>query len=77
LFFLGGRLGISAQRQQVALVAESENRFVHPTQPMRFTFVRDAHGQVSHVVRRVAATTPDTQSYDAPARRLPPQQPER
>jgi hypothetical protein len=75
LFFMGGRLGMSAQRQKVELVAESENRFLHPTQRMRFTFVRDASGHVSHVVRRSAATTVDTQSYDTPARRLPPQQP--
>jgi arylsulfatase A-like enzyme len=46
LFFLGEAGGKSE------LIPKAENEFLHRSLPMRFTFVKDAQGRVTHLIRR-------------------------
>lgn len=46
LFFSGGLGGKSE------LIPKSENEFINKNQPMRFTFVKDEKGRLTHLVRR-------------------------
>jgi arylsulfatase A-like enzyme len=51
------------------LIPKSENLFLHGRLPMRFTFVKDARGRVTHLVRR-NSMGPDTRTIDMKARKI-------
>jgi len=63
LFFLGEFGGKSE------LIPKSENEFLHRRQPMRFTFVKDAKGRVTHLIRRNSLSA-DERTIDMKARKV-------
>ena len=63
LFFLGDFGGKSE------LIPKSENEFLHRSLPMRFTFVKDGKGQVTHLVRRISRSGGE-RTFDMTARKL-------
>jgi len=63
LFFLGDFGGKSE------LIPKSENEFLHRRLPMRFTFVKDERGRVTHLVRR-NSLAPDVRTIDMKARKI-------
>ena len=63
LFFLGDFGGKSE------LIPKSENEFLHRNLPMRFTFVKDEKGRVTHLVRR-NSLAPDVRTIDMKARKI-------
>lgn len=63
LFFLGEFGGKSE------LIPKSENVFLHRRLPMRFTFMKDEKGRVTHLVRR-NSLAPDVRTFDMNARKV-------
>jgi len=63
LFFLSDFGGKSE------LIPKSENEFLHRNLLMRFTFVKDAKGRVTHLVRRNSLSA-DVRTIDMKARRI-------
>jgi hypothetical protein len=63
LFFQGDLGGKSE------LIPKSENEFLHARLPMRFTFVKDERGRVTHLVRR-NSMSPDVRTIDMKARKV-------
>lgn len=63
LFLLGDFWGKSE------LVPKSENEFLHRSLPMRFTFVKNEKGQVTHLVRRNSPSA-DVRTIDMKARKI-------
>jgi hypothetical protein len=51
------------------LIPKSENVFLHRRLPMRFTFVRDVGGKVTHLIRR-NSLAPDVRTIDMRARKI-------
>jgi arylsulfatase A-like enzyme len=51
------------------LIPKSENEFLHQGLPMRLTFVRDAKGQVTHLIRRQSLSA-DVRTIDMKARKI-------
>ncbi|MGI8583206.1 MAG: DUF3471 domain-containing protein [Chitinophagaceae bacterium] len=62
--FLQGELGRKSE-----LIPKSENEFLHRNLPMRFTFVKNAAGQVTHLIRR-NSISPDLLTIDMKARKI-------
>ncbi len=63
-FFLQGELGGKSE-----LIPKSENEFLHRNQLMRFTFVKNNAGQVTHLIRR-NSISPDMLTIDMKARKI-------
>ena len=63
LFFSGDFGGKSE------LIPKSENVFLHKNLPMRFTFVRDEKGRVTHLIRRNTISE-DVRTIDMKARKI-------
>ena len=51
------------------LIPKSENEFLHRNLPMRFTFVKNKAGQVTHLIRR-NSISPDMLTIDMKARKI-------
>lgn len=51
------------------LIPKSENEFLHRNLPMRFTFVKNNAGQVTHLIRR-NSISPDLLTIDMKARKI-------
>ena len=51
------------------LIPKSDNVFVHPTLPMRITFVKNDKGEVTHLIRRTSIST-DVKTIDMKARKI-------
>ncbi len=51
------------------LIYKGENVFVHKTAPVRFTFVKDATGKITHVIRRNSISD-DVKTIDMQARKI-------
>jgi hypothetical protein len=62
--FLQGELGGKSE-----LIPKSENEFLHRNIPMRFTFVKNNAGQVTHLIRR-NSISPDMLTIDMKARKI-------
>ncbi len=62
--FLQGELGRKSE-----LIPKSENEFLHRNQLMRFTFVKNNAGQVTHLIRR-NSISPDMLTIDMKARKI-------
>jgi N-acetylglucosamine-6-sulfatase len=63
LFFLGEFGGKSE------LIPKSENEFLHRRLPMRFTFVKDERGRVTHLIRRNSLSA-EVRTIDMKARKI-------
>jgi N-acetylglucosamine-6-sulfatase len=55
--------------QKSALIPKSETEFLHKNLPVRFTFIKDEKGKITHVVRR-SRMSDDQRTIDMKARRL-------
>jgi hypothetical protein len=65
----GGQLFFSGERGKSLLIPKSETLFVHKTQPMSISFIRNEKGEVTHLIRRISRSGEEL-TFDMKARKI-------
>lgn len=65
----GGQLFFSGERGKSLLIPKSESLFVHKTQPMSLSFIRNEKGEVTHLIRRISRSGEEL-TFDMKARKI-------